>query len=724
MGGGGTAPKVSVIMAVHNGGEFLGQAIESVLCQSLADLEFIVVDDGSTDNAPETLASYDDPRLIVLRNERNIGLTRSLNRALNAARGRYIARMDADDISARERLERQAQYLDSYPDVGAVASWVLRIDEQGRVLYRWRVPCDDSEIKRILANGKNPLPHGAMMLRRELLEQVGGYREWFRYAQDYDLWLRMMAAGVGFGAVPEYLYRMRWRRDMQTIINRPRQTMYMRAAYFQWAGRYETTPAAEVEEAPISSAAHARALYELARRLYNWGADAFPHADRLLMASLRKWLFDPRVWLWAVRRAAGLIPKPKLPADSLRVLMFTRRFHRAGGGDTFFTLVARELYHAGHDVTVVTAIPWEPDNQYPRLLTQAGVPVMSIYDKTKPFLKAGDALIEALALPLKGLSAAAKAVGAGRIAERLVKPPKTARSILRRIAGWWVFRRIARRRDVQVIHVLGANSVDGIRWANWLGVPAVYTAIADAKNYPPMPTRFEEWGPRLSAMTALAESIIPPFREVWNYHGPATCVRSCVAPPCTVPEPEDRAWIGIGLLARFSYEKAIPNLIRAVHALLQRGCDVRLILAGDGPEKPKLESLVAELGISDHVTFTFVNGPDELAGFMRRIDIYAMSSDTEGMPLSIVEAMAYGKPTVCTDVGGVHEVVDDGKTGILVPPGDVDALAGALQKLVDDEALREKMGRAAYERYLARHTPKVARDGMLAVLRQVCATPA
>ena len=117
-------PLVTVLLSTHNDLRFLPQAVESILSQSFGDFEFLIIDDGSTDGTTEYLSSVsgEDPRVRVLSNERNIGLTRSLNLGLGSARGRFLARMDADDVSAPQRLARQVTFLERNSDVGVVGS--------------------------------------------------------------------------------------------------------------------------------------------------------------------------------------------------------------------------------------------------------------------------------------------------------------------------------------------------------------------------------------------------------------------------------------------------------------------------------------------------------------------------------------------------------------------------------------------------------------------------
>jgi len=115
-------PKISVIMSVYNGEKYLREAIESILNQTFRDFEFIIINDGSTDKTSEILSSYNDPRIVIINNKRNIGLTKSLNKGLKMVKGEYIARQDADDVSLPERLERMVNFLDMNRDVGLLGS--------------------------------------------------------------------------------------------------------------------------------------------------------------------------------------------------------------------------------------------------------------------------------------------------------------------------------------------------------------------------------------------------------------------------------------------------------------------------------------------------------------------------------------------------------------------------------------------------------------------------
>ena len=205
-------PVVTVLLSTHNDLRFLPQAVQSVLGQTFEDFEFLVVDDGSTDNTPDYLSALQarDTRVRVLRNDENLGLTRSLNLGLAAARGRLIARMDADDVSAPERLERQVGFLDGNPDIGIVGSSRTLIDVEGTTLGYARAVQDDLGIRWKCLLG-NPFAHPSVVLRRDVLVRHGlTYNESYRTAQDYELWPRVLRHVKGANLEEPLLrYRLR-----------------------------------------------------------------------------------------------------------------------------------------------------------------------------------------------------------------------------------------------------------------------------------------------------------------------------------------------------------------------------------------------------------------------------------------------------------------------------------------------------------------------------------
>ena len=186
-------PRVTVLMSVHNGGRWLRPAIDSVLAQTWRDFEFLILDDASTDDSVAQIETIQDPRVRLIRLPENIGLTRSLNCGLHAARGEIIARQDSDDLSAPERLAKQIAFLDSHPKVAVVGAQARLIDAEGRSRGNRDLPIEPASV-RWLSLLDNPVIHTAATFRTRIIrEELGGYDESFPCCQDYDLWTRVMA---------------------------------------------------------------------------------------------------------------------------------------------------------------------------------------------------------------------------------------------------------------------------------------------------------------------------------------------------------------------------------------------------------------------------------------------------------------------------------------------------------------------------------------------------
>lgn len=187
----GPAPRVSVLIGVYNNATTLKRAASSILAQSLADFELVILDDGSTDSTGAVVAGLiaTDARVRAIAMGKNVGISRSLNAGLQAARAPYVAVLDADDWASPRRLEQQLEVLEATPSIAVVGCRMREVDEAGRELRPRTVPAS-GDVNDVLMSS-NPIPNTAAMFRREAALAVGGYDPRYRWASDYDLWLRL-----------------------------------------------------------------------------------------------------------------------------------------------------------------------------------------------------------------------------------------------------------------------------------------------------------------------------------------------------------------------------------------------------------------------------------------------------------------------------------------------------------------------------------------------------
>jgi len=292
------APLLSIVTSVCNGERYVRESIESVLAQQGVELELIVVDDGSTDRTASILADLAtrDPRLRVLT-QSNGGLTRALIRGCAEARGKYLARHDADDLSLPGRLAAQAALLDREPGVSFVSSWAKVIGPNGELLDEI---VRDNPPTPNLREGQGPCGHGSVMMRREAYVRAGGYRSQFRFAQDWDLWWRLAEQG-SLAIIPEFLYAYRFDEAGISAAHRDLQRRFGSIAARCAAARSERLPEnALLEEAERLSKERRKTGVSPAAANYFIGRSLLlrrdPSAREYLWKAVRRQPWRIRAW--------------------------------------------------------------------------------------------------------------------------------------------------------------------------------------------------------------------------------------------------------------------------------------------------------------------------------------------------------------------------------------------------------------------------------------------
>ena len=191
---------VTVLMCVYNGEQFISGSVKSILAQTFKNLEFLIIDDGSTDRTVSIISSFDDQRIRLVHNEKNEGLIASLNKGISLSKGNFIARMDADDIADEQRLSKQLIFFKNNPGVGVCGSWMKIIDTGN--LYQ--LPLQHEEIK-VAMLFSNPMAHPTVMFNKKFIakDQLY-YDEEYKDAEDYELWPRLIFKTL-FANIPEPL---------------------------------------------------------------------------------------------------------------------------------------------------------------------------------------------------------------------------------------------------------------------------------------------------------------------------------------------------------------------------------------------------------------------------------------------------------------------------------------------------------------------------------------
>ena len=214
---------VSVIMPVYNGETYLKEAIDSILNQTLTDFEFIIINDGSTDKTEEIILSYTDTRIRYIKNETNLKIVKTLNIGIELAKGKYIARMDADDVSSIERLQMQYDFMQKNPYI-SICGTALRIYEKPETVYTPPVKDEEIKVKLIF---ESCLYHPTIMFKKNTILEQGGYNELFVDAEDLELWLRLSRVDSVFFAnlaTPLLLYRKHYDLPRRKYLENQKKT--------------------------------------------------------------------------------------------------------------------------------------------------------------------------------------------------------------------------------------------------------------------------------------------------------------------------------------------------------------------------------------------------------------------------------------------------------------------------------------------------------------------
>lgn len=384
-----------------------------------------------------------------------------------------------------------------------------------------------------------------------------------------------------------------------------------------------------------------------------------------------------------------------------------------GGSDQILLMHAKASRQAGCHMVILSLMPTNPAESFGSKLQAMGVEV----DYANGWIDRS--LIKwlgLLILPFSFVMVALQTLLRSRPAGLKATPAPTGDSFLSRVLGhaslcvrgWRLKRRIKAITSTQqvagihVMHAMACIALKG-RLADLLQ-RKIYTEILTPQSY-------FNWGYAIQDCFQHYDELTVPSEMIWKQMTDHfTLDRQHRVIPFTVPvnpTPEASAVhpdrFNIGMAARLNEEKGHRHLLAAMPAVLQQHPQAHLILAGDGSEMEALKAQARDLNIEKHVEFLGRYDPSQLNDIMSRIDVYVLPSRTEGMPQSLIEAMAYRKPIVATPVGAVPELIEDGVNGRLVPYSDSEALALRINELLGNPALRESMGSQAREVYLQRY---------------------
>ena len=673
------APLVSVLVAVHNGARYLGLSIASVLRQTVAELELVVVDDGSTDETPQLLAAISDPRLRAITNGEQAGLAASLNRGLEHVRGRYVARLDADDVAFPDWLERLLDRIRGKPDVAVVGTGIVEVDVTGHPGPAHLLPSGPTAV-RWHALFSAPFFHSTVLIDRDVLDEHGlRYDLAYLESEDYDLWTRLLAVADGDN-LGEALVLRRMHPEQAQARRGELQRSFQREIALREIAQFLPDPA-EAERAWRGQPAAYRALLDRFEERRG--------VDPTVRAAAAKRLARAGHPVQAVR-LAPTIPA-RVAAERARRALQKRAVHKQAAEWL-------EALRAPSEPIRVTVVSPEPTPYraplFDRVSERPEIDLTVIYAARTVARRRWAVASHHRSVFLRGLPVP----GARRLLHHdypvtpgVVRALRRARPDVVVVSGWSTFASqaaIGWCRAHSIPYVLLVESHDLGRRSAWRGavkgavVPRLLRGSAGALVVGTLARdSVVARGAQADRVRVFANTIdVAAWEERADRLGrKRRKLRSALA-----FGDDDVVVLSVARLAR---EKGLDTLVRAVAAT--RDPRAAIVVAGSGPQASTLMQLADGLGV--RLLLTGELSEERVAELYAAADVFALMSLREPWGVVVNEAAASGLPLALSDqVGAAWDLLYG--NGAMVPAGDVTAAADALRRLAADPESRRAMG--------------------------------
>ena len=682
-------PKISVLMSVYNGEKYLREAIDSILSQTFKDFEFLIVNDASKDSSKEIILSYKDPRIMLIDNKHNMGLTRSLNIGMQLAKGEYIARQDADDISHPGRFKKQVEYLNKNENVGLLGCGVIEIDECGAEKLRWKLVKGRDLIDYIA--------HGSAMFRTTCIKKVGNYREEFMVAQDKDLWCRIMNE-FDPGYLDEYLYKLRRENIAASVTQKNR---ILQRKFAQLAKELaEERKLKDKDKLDYLDKRQSRNILprltfkdRLQGRILTSNIcieNAFRYLENgdkknfyvCLWQSIRNNPFRYYAWVYLIENLLGIKSNKN---KKMKVAFIVNVFPSLS--ETFILNQITGLIDLGHDVDIFAQRRGSdgkihPDVSNYNLMQGTHLPVYIPVSRAKRLAKA--ILLILKKAHIRDLPVIFRALK--------IRPfgPETLYKIIPFLG---------KKFDILQCH-FGPNGNFGIFLKN-IGVKGKLITMFHGYD---IRLGITEGNSIYRKLFEKGDCFLAHSEYSRGYFSEAgVSAEKIIVHPVGVDidkfsyssNGRHKNIVRILTIARLVEEKGISCGIMAFDKLLKNnpGTKLEYRIIGAGPLEEELKKLSESAGLSKTVNFIGSKHREGIIEELRQADIFLLPSIAEGLPVSVMEAQAVGLPVVATSVGSVSEVVINGRTGFVVLPEDTNALAERLQYLIEHPEIRVEFGK-------------------------------
>lgn len=715
-------PTVSVVMPAYNAAKYLREAIDSILAQTYTDFEFIIINDGSTDDTRAIIQSYDDPRIVYLENETNSGICVTLNKGLDSARGRYIARMDADDISLPERLAAQVAYMDTHPDIAVCGTDI-------EVFYNNTEPTEvfnfDTHPKTCKANliFSATLAHPTAFIRTSVLNDFNlRYDDYYRGMEDHHLWWQI-AKHSEISNIPVVLLRYR-QHSAQVTKQTVNEEFRSRLRTFIIKRTFDCNVVLDTDELDAFCLYHEHIEAFDAKDLNCFISACHKILESLKKKKVRYYAAQKRVFSRAISFCLDKGSFTARDALKYQLLAFSKN-------TMDFVWLTKRMTHL-HSLRNLNPVEKESQPHYRRIavlmyyMKCGGVEAALINLLSKIICEENIVdlyLVEATGEFLGRIDPRVNIVDLSNILHPVQKELITSQNIhttmqfvlkngfLRRgLAAMlrYAFFKLSRYEfpaykaarvskkiaDFDYDLVLdfhgyasfttyfGANILSGKKKYTWCHSQNInfdhahltlekydrmFTVSSDMKSLPALR--------RISIPTDVFHNFIDTDKIIKDAEDGDTL-------------PTTASGAVLLTIGRLSPPKGYDMAIEAAKILRDKDVNFKWYFCGDGEEKDKLTAMVREYALGDHIIFMgYQSNP---YSYLASCDIYVQPSRREGYAVTLMEAKVLHKVIVTTKVSGSDEAVSHGYDGFVCNL-DYTELASSLEKLIKDKQLLDKM---------------------------------
>jgi len=615
-------PMISVVMPVYNGEKYLREAIESILEQTYSDFEFIILNDGSTDRTEEIILSYDDPRIVYVKNEANLQIVKTLNKGIELAQGKYIARMDADDISFLKRVEEQKNILDSRTGISVVFSVVQPINKNGNPLEKWEddINCVDSFQFAAYLPKINCFAHPSLMIKADVIKKYK-YDIHSLHSEDYNLWLRLFSDGIGFYKIQEALLYYRMHDESISFQSRNAKSFYKKNINAKY--RFMISYMFKNSKRTLFKV---KVLKGLALDIVRFIFDKLGFTSRNIKKSLIGLGYGlGYIFLW----------DKKIEKD---FIYFFIPWYHVGGGER----VHLDIVTSTKDIPTKVIFTAKSKNTF---FLNDFKKVSKVYDY--PNIMAN----KFLRFVVMGIWAA--------------KLNKKKNVLVFNCSSGLVYDMLPfLKKNIKVLDLLHSFTGKGVERYSLPFLKYIDTRIAINSQIAAELSQFYK-------INKIPKEVIPGIQVIENgIEIPKLNPKKFFAP------------LNVLYVGRGTEDKRVHLVGKIATQCKKSGINSNFTLIGDLDQ-----SLMTE----DKKNCQLIGETRDVSRYYKNADILLITSSTEGFPMVVMEAMAYGVIPVCTDVGGISVHLTDAKNGFLVNVINEENIVNQMVDIVKSLSLDQKM---------------------------------